>query len=153
MKAVEVEIEGNTFWVSWAEPIAYNLNDERIRFEIGKKLLTLPYELVLDKFKMDTDPGTSTPASFESYITLFKGNKGSTKHHVFMNNPLKHENFTFYQASYFQTQAGSYGSILSVNFDPGRPWKYLGSLLLVLGSIWHYFLRRRHLAKPGANNG
>lgn len=88
-----------------AEPIAYNLNDERIRFEIGKKLLTLPYELVLDKFKMDTDPGTSTPASFESYITLFKGNKGSTKHHVFMNNPLKHENFTFYQASYFQTQS------------------------------------------------
>ena len=153
MKALEVEIEGQTFWVTSAEPIAYNLNDERIRFEIGKKLLTLPYELVLDQFKMDTDPGTTTPASFESYITLFKGNKGSTKHHVFMNNPLKHENFTFYQASYFQTQSGPYGSVLSVNFDPGRPWKYLGSLLLVLGSIWHYFLRRRHLAKPGAKNG
>lgn len=153
MKALEVEVEGQTFWVTSNEPIAYNKSDERIRFEIGKKMLTLPYELVLDQFKMDTDPGTATPASFESYVTLFRGNSGSTKHHIFMNNPLKHENFTFYQASYFQTQAGPYGSVLSVNFDPGRPWKYLGSLLLVLGSIWHYFLRRRHLAKPGAKNG
>lgn len=153
MKALEVEVEGQTFWVTSTEPIAYKRADERIRFEIGKKLITLPYELVLDQFKMDTDPGTTTPASFESFVTLFKGNKGSTKHHIFMNNPLKHENMTFYQASYFQTQAGPYGSVLSVNFDPGRPWKYLGSLLLVLGSIWHYFLRRKHLAKPGAKNG
>lgn len=153
MKALEVEIEGQTFWVTSVEPIAYNQADERIRFEIGKKVITLPYELVLDRFKMDTDPGTATPASFESFVTLFKGNKGSTKHHIFMNSPLKHEDMTFYQASYFQTQSGPYGSILSVNYDPGRPWKYLGSLLLVLGSIWHYYLRRKHLAKPGAKNG
>jgi hypothetical protein len=153
MKAIEVEIEGQTFWVTSNEPSAYNQGNDRIRFEIGKKTITLPYELVLDQFKMETDPGTSTPASFESYVTLFKGNKGSSKHHIFMNNPLKHEDMTFYQASYFQTQAGPYGSVLSVNFDPGRPWKYLGSLLLVLGSIWHYFLRRKHLAKPGAKNG
>ena len=153
MKAIEVEIEGQSFWVTSTEPSEYNQDNKSIRFEIGKKIITLPYELVLDQFKMDTDPGTSTPASFESYVTLFKGNKGSSKHHIFMNNPLKHEDMTFYQASYFQTEAGPYGSVLSVNFDPGRPWKYLGSLLLVLGSIWHYFLRRKHLAKPGVKNG
>ncbi len=67
-----------------------------------------------------------------------------------MNNPLKYQNFTFYQASYFQSQEGPMGSILSVNFDPGRPWKYLGSLLLVFGSIWHYFLRRKHIKTGGA---
>jgi hypothetical protein len=153
MKALEVEIDGQNFWVRSNEPIAFNQGQEKIRFEMGKKMITLPYELVLDQFKMDTDPGTSNPASFESYVTLFKGNKGSEKHHIFMNNPLKHENFTFYQASYFQTQQGPFGSVLSVNYDPGRPWKYLGSLLLVLGSIWHYFLRRKHLAKPGVKNG
>lgn len=148
MKAIQLEIAGETFWVTSNGPSAYNQGNERIHFEIGKKMITLPYELVLDQFKMETDPGTSTPASFESYVTLFKGNKGSSKHHIFMNNPLKHEDMTFYQASYFQTHAGLYGSVLSVNFDPGRFWKYLGSLLLVLGSIWHYFLRRKHLAKP-----
>lgn len=149
MKALEVEIEGQNFWVTNQEPVAYNRNGEKIRLEMGKKFLTLPYEIVLDQFKMDTDPGTANPASFESFVTLFRGNQGSTKHHVFMNNPIKYENFTFYQASYFQTQQGPYGSVLSVNYDPGRFWKYLGSLLLVLGSIWHYFLRRKHLARPG----
>ncbi|HXH73632.1 MAG TPA: cytochrome c biogenesis protein ResB [Bacteriovoracaceae bacterium] len=148
MKAIEVDIKGQTFWVKSTEPVAFNQNGERITFELGKKSISLPYELVLDRFKMDTDPGTSTPASFESFVTLFRGNDGSTKHHIFMNNPLKHEQFTFYQASYFQTQQGPYGSVLSVNFDPGRFWKYLGCLLLVLGSIWHFVLRRKHLAKP-----
>lgn len=149
MKAVEVSVGNQTFWVKSNEPVAFNQNGERITFDLSKKNLLLPYELVLDQFKMDTDPGTTTPASFESYVTLFRGNEGSTKHHIFMNNPLKHENFTFYQASYFQTQEGPYGSVLSVNFDPGRFWKYLGCLLLVLGSIWHFVLRKKPVAKPG----
>ncbi len=149
LKAVQVEIGDQLFWVKSNEPVAFNQNGERITFEIAKKSLLLPYELVLDQFKMDTDPGTTNPASFESFVTLFKGNAGSTKHHIFMNNPLKHENFTFYQASYFQTNEGPYGSVLSVNFDPGRFWKYLGSLLLVLGSVWHFVLRKKPVAKPG----
>ncbi|MFP5385635.1 MAG: cytochrome c biogenesis protein ResB [Bacteriovoracia bacterium] len=149
LKAIEVEINNQKFWVKSNEPIAFNQDGERITFELGKKVINLPYEIVLDRFKMDTDPGTTTPASFESFVTLFKGNEGSEKHHIFMNNPLKYKNFTFYQASYFQTNEGPYGSVLSVNFDPGRFWKYLGSLLLVLGSIWHYILRKKRVAKPG----
>ncbi len=149
LKAVEVEVDGQRFWVNSMEPVAYNKNGERVTFELSKKQLLLPYEIVLDQFKMDTDPGTNNPASYESFVTLFKGNEGSTKHRVFMNNPLKYKDFTFYQASYFQTNEGPFGSVLSVNFDPGRFWKYLGSLLLVLGSIWHFVIRKRPLLKPG----
>lgn len=149
LKAVEVEIDGQKFWVTSNDPVAYNKNGERITFHLVKRSLLLPYEIVLDQFKMDTDPGTSNPASYESFVTLFKGNEGSEKHRVYMNNPLKYQNFTFYQASYFQTNEGPYGSVLSVNFDPGRFWKYLGSLLLVLGSVWHYVLRKKKMTKPG----
>lgn len=152
IRAIQVKIKDHEFWVKSDEPVNFNHDGEKITFILGKKAITLPYELVLDQFKMDTDPGTQNPASFESYVTLFKGDQGSTRHHIFMNNPLKHENFTFYQASYFQTQQGPFGSVLSVNFDPGRFWKYLGSFLLVFGSAWHYFLRRKHLKKPGAQN-
>jgi ResB-like family len=149
LKAVEVQIGSDSFWIKSNEPVAYNMGGDRITFALNKKSITLPYELVLDRFKMDTDPGTQTPASFESFVTLFKGNEGSEKHHVYMNHPLKYQDFTFYQASYFQTQEGPFGSVLSVNFDPGRFWKYLGSLLLVLGSIWHFVLRKKPVAKPG----
>jgi hypothetical protein len=150
-KSVEVQIGDQNFWVKSADPVAYNKDGERITFSLKKKTLKLPFELNLDQFKMDTDPGTSTPASFESFVSLFKGNEGSSKHHIYMNNPLKYQNFTFYQASYFQTQEGPYGSILSVNFDPGRAWKYFGCLILILGSIWHFYLRRKIISKPGVN--
>jgi len=66
-----------------------------------------------------------------------------------MNNPLKHDGFTFYQASYSQDNQGNYSSTLSVNVDPGRFWKYLGSLMLVFGSMWHYYLNfRKKKVKP-----
>jgi hypothetical protein len=149
LKAIEVIINNQRFWVKSNEPVAFNQNGEKITFDLGKKNLLLPYELVLDNFKMDTDPGTSNPASYESFITLFKGNQGSSRHHVYMNHPLKYQNFTFYQASYFQTSEGPFGSVLSVNFDPGRFWKYLGSFLLVIGSIWHFVIRKRPVSKPG----
>ncbi len=148
-KAIEIAIGDQTFWVKTNDPVAFNQGGERIIFDLGKKNLLLTYELVLDQFIMDTDPGTNNPASYESYVTLFRGNAGSTKHHVYMNNPLKYDNFTFYQASYFQTNEGPFGSVLSVNFDPGRFWKYLGSLLLVLGSAWHYMIRKKTVVKPG----
>jgi hypothetical protein len=150
-KAIEVIVGDQTFWVRSGEPVAFNHNGEKITFDLGKKTITLPYEIVLDQFKMDTDPGTQTPASFESFVTLFKGNEGNEKHHIYMNHPLKYKNFTFYQASYFQSQEGPYGSVLSVNFDPGRPWKYLGSIMLVLGSIWHFVLRRKRPKAGGAH--
>lgn len=151
-KAVQIEVNKDKFWVKSNGPVAYNYNGEKITFALSKKALTLPYELVLDQFKMDTDPGTNSPASYESFITLFMGNNGSTHHHVYMNHPLKFKNFTFYQASYFQTNEGPFGSVLSVNFDPGRAWKYLGSLLLVLGSIWHFLIRKKNIKRPGESN-
>ena len=71
-----------------------------------------------------------------------------TNHHGFMNSPMKHMGFTFYQASYSQDNAGNYSSTLAVNVDQGRFLKYLGSLMLVLGGIWHYNINKR---KKGAN--
>jgi len=95
---------------------------------------------------MDKDPGTNNPASYESFVRLFS-EEGPSDHHVFMNNPLKYNGFTFYQASYSQDQQGNYSSTLTANVDQGRPLKYLGSLFLVFGAIWHYFLNRKRWKK------
>jgi hypothetical protein len=142
LKAVKLKIMGNEYWVSSTKPLGLMIEGKKTIFSLAKKSLTLPYEFTLKNFKMDTDPGTNNPASYESFVNLFTG-KESKVHHIFMNHPLKYDGFTFYQASYFQNDNGNYGSILSVNYDPGRPIKYLGSLLLVLGSIWHYLIRRK----------
>jgi hypothetical protein len=52
-----------------------------------------------------------------------------------MNEPLEKHRFTIYQSSYEDGNPRPTTSIFSVNQDPGRSWKYSGSLLIVLGSI------------------
>ncbi len=146
MKAIEVSIQGKQFWLTDEKSIKATVNGQKVHLFLEKETLTLPFEFTLDRFKMDHDPGTRNPASYESFVTLF-ARGGPSKHHIFMNNPLKHDGFTFYQASYFQVDesAEMFGSVLSANRDPGRWLKYLGSLLLVLGSFSHFVLQRKKI--------
>lgn len=142
LRAVEVEILGNKYWVTNMSPLSVLIQGKKTIIEVTKESLNLPFELTLTQFKMDQDPGTNNPASYESFVKLFDG-KNSTQHHIFMNNPLKYDGFTFYQASYSQDDQGTYSSTLAVNVDQGRPLKYFGSIMLVLGSIWHYNLNKK----------
>ncbi|MBI2520013.1 MAG: cytochrome c biogenesis protein ResB [Bdellovibrio sp.] len=141
-RAIKVRIAGIVIWVRGGQEERVKINDNFYSISLSKKSLELPFELTLQQFKMDTNPGTKTPASYESFVNLFDGQSNSS-HHIYMNNPLKYNRLTFYQSSYFQENNGQYGSILSVNFDPGRPIKYLGSLLLVIGCIIHYLIGLR----------
>ncbi len=146
-RAAKIRVRGQDYWVTSDRPVSLLIDGKKVDIYMTKKSFLLPFELTLSKFKMDKDPGTNNPASYESFVTLFKNN-GTTEHHVYMNNPLKYDGFTFYQASYSQDeQTGQYSSTLSVNVDQGRFLKYLGSLLLVLGAIWHYYLNNRQKTK------
>ena len=142
LKAVRLEILGNEYWVSNYNPLSLSINSQKVIFEVAKETLTLPFELALTEFKMDKDPGTNNPASYESFVKLFSDGV-SSNHHVYMNHPLKKSGYTFYQASYSQDSQGQYSSTLSVNVDQGRFLKYLGSIMLVLGAIWHYSLKNK----------
>jgi len=110
---------------------------------IGNELYNIPFHLDLNKFKMDVNPGTNDPASYESFVNISDPNLSQKQTaHIFMNNPLKKDKLTFYQASYFALDDGeTFGSVLSVNYDPGRIIKYIGSILLVFGSILHFTIR------------
>lgn len=151
IQAVEVAFYGKSYWVRSDAPLALSNGKTQMQFQILQKEELLPYEIGLDRFKMDTNPGTNDPASYESFVSLLDGrnNQGSSSHHVYMNNPLKYDGFTFYQSSYFEVAPGEYGSAFSVNYDPGRAIKYAGSLLIVLGCIWHFFIRRKNLKLEG----
>lgn len=142
LRALSMEVDGKTYWITNMNPLALEVGGKRVNFYVTKETLTMPFELVLTEFKMDKDPGTNNPASYESFVKLFT-NTGSENHHIYMNNPLKYSGFTFYQASYGQDSNGNYQSTLSVNVDQGRPLKYLGSLMLVFGAWWHFAINRK----------
>lgn len=151
IRAVRLEILGKEYWVSNYAPLSLMIQGKRMIFEVTKETLNLPFEIALTQFKMDTDPGTNNPASYESFVKLFSDGVTSN-HHIFMNNPMKKSGFTFYQASYSQDNQGQYNSTLAVNVDQGRPWKYLGSLMLVLGAVWHFNLNKRGKKNNGTEN-
>lgn len=145
-RAVKFEVRNQIYTVTDTRPVTLLIDGKKVIVEINKKKLMLPFELVLTRFKMDKDPGTNNPASYESFVSVFT-NDGVNDYHVFMNNPLKFSDFTFYQASYAQDRSGNYISTLSVNIDQGRGIKYFGSILLVLGTMWHFHLNRRKVKK------
>ena len=112
----------------------------------GNRQVELGYPIELKKFEMDTYMGTNRAASYASIVRLPEGDEVK----ISMNEPLKYKGYTFYQASFQQDDEGKpTASILSVNKDPGRFWKYLGSLLLTLGSCMLFYMRK-YYAKPAS---
>ncbi len=115
---------------------------------VRRDQIALPYHLRLEQFRMETQPGSNEPASFESSVTL-SDESPTEAVKIFMNHPLKKDRFTFYQASYFSTDDGNFGSVLAVNRDPGRPVKYTACLLIVFGFVLHWlWCRKSPMTKP-----
>jgi hypothetical protein len=103
--------------------------------------VTLPYAVRLDHFKIDHYDGTRDPSSYSSQVTVLDDGPAAVRLEnnnqvvISMNEPLHYRGTALYQASYEDADPRPITSIFSVNRDPGRIWKYLGSLLIVLGSI------------------
>lgn len=110
------------------------LGQKKLKLFYGKKRIQLPFSIQLDDFKLDRYPGSQSPSSFESFVTLIDDNQNiNEKRHIFMNNVLKHRGFRFYQSSYDQDEKGT---VLSVNHDSwGTIITYLSYALLCLGMM------------------
>lgn len=127
-------------WITNSFQKQFKIGEAVYSSHIGTKIVDLPLSLKLDHFKMDQVPGMQQASSYESFVSV---NNSPTLSHIFMNNPLKSNGYTFYQSSYFQDDSGNYHSVLSVNKDPGRAMKYIGSLLLVFGILIQYLVSQR----------
>lgn len=111
----------------------------------GQRRIELGFPITLKKFQMDKYQGTSKAMAYKSLVDV----PGLGEREISMNEPLKHEGFTFYQASFQDDEATGkpVASVLSVNRDPGRWWKYMGSLIMTLGTIVLFYFRRQAKAK------
>ena len=110
----------------------------------------LGFELKLDDFDMDFEPGTEQPTHFASQVRLTDASAGikNQPHTISMNNPLDYRGFTFYQSNYIKVRdpqtgnfTGQFESIFQVATNPGRPMIYAGCLLVVLGTFLQFYMR------------
>lgn len=122
------------------------LGDQKYKIAYGHKEIELPFELKLRDFQLERYPGSHSPSSYASEVTLIDKEKNMEKdYRIFMNNILSHRGFRFYQSSYDTDEKGT---ILSVNRDGlGTFVTYLGYFLLFLGMVWSLIHKSSYLAE------
>ena len=95
----------------------------------------LPFDVKLDKFELETYPGTRRPAGFRSEVEITDHETGRTfPAAIWMNHELHYRGFALFQSSYTQ-DAGRQGTVLSVSKDPGQNLVFAGYITLLLGMI------------------
>jgi hypothetical protein len=140
LSALRMELEGSEIdfagenWILEGDTRAIVSDGKRYRVRFDREQLALPFSLHLNKFTVAMDPGTEKAAGYSSDVEVRTpaGTAAETAH-ISMNEPLKYGGYTFYQASYQLRDGEPPISVFSVNLDPGRWVKYLGSILLCLG--------------------
>ncbi len=102
-------------------------------------IVQLPFSVTLRDFELKRYPGSGSPSSFESHITLH--HEGSQRDlSIYMNNTLDVAGYRLFQMEYDPDEQGTY---LLVNQDAlGRRITYAGYALLGLGLLMGLFGRR-----------
>ncbi len=106
----------------------FDLNGVHFGVSYGSKIMTLPFALKLNEFQLERYPGSDSPSSYASEVTVIDKDKNlEMPFRIYMNHILDYKGYRFYQSSYDQDEKGT---ILSVNHD------YWGTLITYTG----YFL-------------
>jgi len=104
----------------------------------------LPYALTLKKFSHDKYPGTEIPKNFSSLVQISNPSKGEARDVlIYMNQPLRYEGRTFYQASF----QGATLTILQVVKNPGWLLPYISCVLVTIGLLVHFAIMLRRSLK------
>lgn len=139
----EVTLFGGKGYISKAT--IFQLNGLNFSLAYGAKQYTTPFYVRLNDFKMEKYPGSKSPSSYESEVTLMDPRSDTAfDQRIYMNHVLDYDGYRFFQSSYDQDELGT---ILSVNHDYwGTLVSYIGYFLMFLGMIVNLFMRKSRFA-------
>lgn len=111
------------------------VGETEVGIAYGSRDIELPFQIQLNDFILDRYPGTNSPSSYASEVTLLDpGQNVRRDQRIYMNHILDYQGYRFFQSSFDQDELGT---VLSVNHDaPGTRISYLGYFLLTLGMLW-----------------
>ena len=134
----ELVLDGGDGYIG--DPTVTSIEGMDFTLSYGARYIEVPFLLELRDFQLERYPGSMSPSSFASEVTLIDERYGiSEPRRIFMNNVLNYGGFRFYQSSYDQDELGT---ILSVNHDYwGTFVTYLGYFLMAAGLILNFFSR------------
>lgn len=115
-------------------PTQIAVGDLNFRVNYGAKQIELPFHIKLRDFQLENYPGSQSPMSYASEVTVIDP-KESFDFRIYMNNILNYKGYKFFQSSYNITPEYE-ETRLSVNHDYwGTTITYFGYFQLFLGLI------------------
>jgi hypothetical protein len=120
-------------------PQTLQVKDDSFTLVLRRERIYLPFSIELLDFKRILYPGTTIPKSFSSEVNLIENNI-PRRVMIKMNEPLRHKSYTFFQASFSQSESGE-TSILAVVKNYGRLFPYISSLIMSFGLLIHLLLQ------------
>jgi cytochrome c-type biogenesis protein CcsB len=119
-------------------PTFFELDGIKFRLAYGAKPVETPFYIFLRDFELERYPGSDSPASYASEITVIdEKNKVQFDKRIFMNSVMDYQGYRFFQSSYDPDELGTR---LSVNSDFwGTNISYFGYLLMIVGMIFTFF--------------
>ena len=124
-------------------PFTLRHGDRIFTLDMRKRLWVMPFDLTLNKFTADFYPGTTRPKRFVSQVTRTEnGQKADAT--IQMNEPLRYEGLTFFQASYGPPGAGpgqKLYSVFEVVRNPADKWPEYSLWVVVVGLTLQFGLK------------
>ena len=117
------------------------MNGVVVTINYGVKVSKLPFSIKLNDFVLDRYPGSNSPASYASEVTIIdEENSLMMPYRIYMNNILNYGGYRFFQSSYDKDELGT---VLSVSQDTaGTVITYIGYFIMTLGMILTIFTRK-----------
>ena len=120
-------------------PQEFNANGKTYLLSLRFKRIYHPFTVHLYDFRHDKYPGTNIPKDFSSLIRLVDSRHDVDREvRVWMNNPLRHAGYTFFQSGF---KPGDTATILQIVKNPGWTLPYVACAIGALGLLIHFGIR------------
>jgi cytochrome c biogenesis protein ResB len=117
---------------------------------LRRERLYKPFSIQLIDFRHDVYPGTEIPKNFSSRVRVRHPGSGEDREVlIYMNNPLRYQGETFYQASF---DTDNEGTILQVVRNPSWLAPYASTVMVSAGLLIQFlthmfkFVKKRRTA-------
>jgi hypothetical protein len=132
VKSIPFILAGASF-----HPFTVEQDGRTFTVDMRKRLWAMPFTVQLDEFTAEFHPGTMKPSKFVSKITRLE-NGGEAKVTIQMNEPMRYEGLTFFQASYGPPGAGpgqKMYSVFEVVKNPADKWPEYSLYVVTFGML------------------
>ncbi len=122
-----------------SESLLIDKGEKTYNIMLRRKRSSLPFTIKLKDFMMERHPNTDMARSYKSLVEVIT-NGTSREALISMNEPLRHRNFTLYQASYSIDEFGRERSTLAVVKNSGRLLPYVATFVTFAGLAVHLLI-------------